>query len=335
MGNHASTILLAPACLALVLMKAPRLAFSPRTWLAAGAALVAGLSIYLYLPLLYLANPAFNYAGVYNSAGQFISVDLTTPAGLWWLISGQAFSGQMFAYQAAELWPEISNFGAQLWVAFLAVGIGPGLFGIYKLLRQEWRLGLFLILIFAANAVFFINYRVVDKNTMFLPAFLVWALWLGLGYQALLSRLSETVQTASESPWLEYLVRGVMVSAVILALAWNWSRVDLSDDTSTRERGEAILQAAKPDALVLGWWDTVPVLEYLQQVEGQRPDVLAVNRFLISGQDMEELIYRELGRRPIYINTPPVHLLSTLNAVPAGPVYELQPRLLQKEVRIR
>jgi hypothetical protein len=40
-------------------------------------------------------------------------VDLTTPAGLWWLISGQAFSGQMFAYQAAELWPEISNFGAQ------------------------------------------------------------------------------------------------------------------------------------------------------------------------------------------------------------------------------
>jgi hypothetical protein len=85
----------------------------------------------------------------------------------------------------------------------------------------------------------------------------------------------------------------------------------------------------------LGWWDTVPVLEDLQQVEGQRPDVLAVNRFLISGQDMEELIYRELGRRPIYINTPPVHLLSTLNAVPAGPVYELQPRLLQKEVRIR
>jgi hypothetical protein len=55
------------------------------------------------------------------------------------------------------------------------------------MLRQEWRLGLFLILIFAANAVFFINYRVVDKNTMFLPAFLVWALWLGLGYQALLS----------------------------------------------------------------------------------------------------------------------------------------------------
>jgi hypothetical protein len=196
-------------------------------------------------------------------------------------------------------------------------------------------LGLFLILIFAANAVLFINYRVVDKNTMFLPAFLVWALWLGLGYQALLSRLSETVQTASDSPWLEYLVRGVMVSAVILALAWNWSRVDLSDDTSTRERGEAILQVAKPDALILGWWDTVPVLEYLQQVEGQRPDVLAVNRFLISGQDMEELINRELGHRPIYINTPPVHLLSTLNAVPAGPVYELQPRLLQKEVRIR
>ena len=28
-----------------------------------------------------------------------------------------------------------------------------------------------------------------------------------------------------------------------------------------------------------GWWDSIPVVEYLQLVEGERPDVTAINRF--------------------------------------------------------
>ena len=332
LGNHAATVLLAPACLILVLIRAPRLALHPRTWLAAGAALAAGISIYLYLPLLYSTNPAFNYAGVYNAAGEFMAVDLTTPSGLWWLISGQAFSGQMFAYELSELWPELHNFGVQLLVAFFAIAIGPGIFGAIKLVRRNWRLGLFFGLLFFANAFFYINYRVIDKNTMFLPAFLVWAIWVAVGYQDLLAWLMNASSTTADDRRLIYLGRFVMVAVVLLALSWNLPRVNLAHDTSARERGEAILEVVEPNAIVLGWWDTVPVVEYLQLVEGQRTDVQAINRFLISGQDMEELIKQEIGNRPIYINSPPVYLLSAIDAVPAGPIYKLQPRLLQKEV---
>jgi hypothetical protein len=330
LGNHAATVLLAPACLILVLTRAPRMAIQPRTWLASAVALVAGLSIYLYLPLLYSASPTFNYAGIYNALGEFIPVDLSTPSGLWWLISGQAFSGQMFAYQLNQLWPEINNFGVQLWVSFFAIGIGPGIYGAIRLLRRNWRLGLFFSLLFVANAFFYINYRVIDKNTMFLPAFLIWALWVGIGYQGLLARL---VTFSTGDRRLTYLGRGVMVLLVAMALFWNWHRVDLAHDSSARERGEAILAAAEPNAIIFGWWDTVPVVEYLQLVEGQRPDIMAVNRFLISGPDMETLIKQEIGNRPIYINSPPIYLLSTIDAVPAGPIYKLQPRLAQKEAR--
>jgi hypothetical protein len=321
-GNHAATVLLIPGCVWYVLTVAPRRALSPRSLIFATMGLVAGLSVYVYLPLRYGASPAFNYAGHYDATGTFVPLNLRTPEGLWWLISGQSFSGQMLAYSGAELWREATHFAAQLWRAFFAVGVGPGLLGVAILLRRNWRLGGMLLLIFAANAGFYIDYRVVDKDTMFLPAYLVWAVWVGVGSHALL----EWAKDGLARRWGVWLLRGVMVSGVLAAGVWNWSLADQSDDRSARERGEAILAVAEPDALVLGWWDTVPVVEYLQLVEGQRLDVQVINRFLIAPDDLRTLIQREVDRRPVYIDSLSSELLKIARAQPAGPIYQLSPR---------
>jgi hypothetical protein len=160
---------------------------------------------------------------------------------------------------------------------------------------------------------------------MFLPAYLIWALWLAVGYQELLKWVHWS-GVALTQRWGTALLRGIMVGAVLLAVAWNWRFADLSDDWSTRTRGETILDLAEPNALILGWWDTVPVIEYLQLVEGQRPDVQAINRFLISYDDMRHLIQSELVRRPVYIDSPSDDLIETVQAEPAGPIFRLRPR---------
>jgi hypothetical protein len=67
-------------------------------------------------------------------------------------------------------------------------------------------------------------------------------------------------------------------------------------------------------------------VQYLQLVEGQRPDVLAINRFLISGEDMVALIEREAHRRPVLINNPPASIMQTMAIQPVGPMFRLQPR---------
>jgi hypothetical protein len=112
---------------------------------------------------------------------------------------------------------------------------------------------------------------------------------------------------------------------VLFAAVWNYRLVNLSDDWSARARGEEILQQLEPGALVLGWWDTVPLIEYLQLVEGQRPDVQAINRFLIAYDDMCRLIEREVGRRPVYIDSRPACLLQNVKAESWGPLYRLRP----------
>ena len=260
--------------------------------------------------------------------GTFHPIDLTTLDGVLWLITGRTFAGQMFGYKLHELWPEFANFGSQLWQSFFVVGIGPGLLGLVVALRRDWRSGIMLLLIFLANAIFYINYRVIDKNTMFLPTYVIWAIWLGLGYHTLLKWLEPAknkTNTFASSKRPAYIMITVMLSAILLSVGWNWPLVDLSDDWSTRQQSEEILSLVEPNAIIFGWWETIPGVQYLQLVEGQRTDVLAISRFLINGNDMMALIEKEISQRPVYINNPPLHFLQGMRVEKVGPLYQLIP----------
>ncbi len=322
LGHHAATALLLPGAAWFALTRAPRRALNWRSAMFSTIALAGGLSIYFYLPLRYAFLPSFNYAGVYDSQGVFQTANLQTLEGIWWLLSGKAFSAQMFAYRGLELWQEVIWFGGQLWRAFLGIGLGPGLLGAVLVFRRDWRLGGMLALMFLVTTGFYVDYRVVDKETMFLPSYVIWALWLGVGYQALLDWVAKASGRGRHG--LPYRVLGVVfAAAVLLSTVWDWSHLSLADDWSTREKGEQILAQAGPDALIFGWWDTVPVIEYLQLVEGQRPDVTAINRFLISPQDLSALIEGRIGQQPIYIDSPISSLEKGYRFLPVGYLYQV------------
>jgi hypothetical protein len=326
LSHHMATVLLIPGGLFYLLCTAPRKVFAPRALLGGLLGLFAGLSFYLYIPLRYLAEPAFNYAGVYGADLVFNKINLLTLDGFFWLVSGQAFSNQMLAYEGAALWGEIRHFGVLLSQAFFAFGIAPGLVGMVVLFKRSWRQASMLLLMFLFSAGFYIQYRVLDKDTMFLPAFLIWALWVGIGYQAIFSVLMAALEDGRWRRVTLLFVQAGAVLAVLAALAWNWSITDLSSDRSTRERGEEILASARPNALIFGWWDTVPVIQYLQLVEGQRPDITAINRFLIPSTDLVLAIQHQIGERPVYIDSVTSELSSFALPRSRGPVYELAPK---------
>ncbi|HEY1011099.1 MAG TPA: DUF2723 domain-containing protein [Herpetosiphonaceae bacterium] len=318
LSHHGATVLLIPGILWFIFTTAPRAALRPRALAGGLLGLAGGLLPYLYLPLRHAAAPAFNYAGSYDASGAFTAIDLRSAGGLWWLVSGRAFAGQMLGYGDSSFWGEALHFGGQLWRSFFGIGIGPGLLGAALLLRRSWRLGGMLLLMFLGNAIFYIDYRVLDKDTMFLPNYAVWAVWLAVGYQWLIDWLG--------APASQRALRAGLIGCALLACAWNWRLVDLSDDWSARERGEAVLAEAAPGALVLGWWDTVPVVEYLQLVEGRRPDVTAINRFLVAPDALEPLIRRSAAARPVYIDSVPAGGLDGLLPIEAGPLFRVYPQ---------
>ncbi len=321
MGHHLATALLVPGAIWYVFATHPRGALTPRSVFLALTGGLAGLSIYLFLSFRFLSAPEFNYAGTYDATGQFHPINLATAAGLWWLITGKSFAAQMFAYHGAELWTEIVWFVGHLARAFFVIGLGPGILGMAVLVRRDWKLAGMFLLMFGMSAFFYVDYRVLDKETMFLPTYVVWAIWLGLGTQWLLDWVN--TEMGGKNFWAVRLVEGIMGLGVISAMILTGPSVNLSNDWSTRNHGQAILDVVKPNALVLGWWDTVPVVQYLQLVEGQRSDVQAINRFLITYDDLTLLVKQEIARRPVYINELPLDWQETFTVKKAGPLYQI------------
>jgi len=332
LSHHMSTVLLLPGVAFFSVASHPRQVFTMKNLAAGLAGAFLGLVFYLYLPLCYLAEPSFNYAGVYDAAGIFHAENLASVSGIWRMMTGASFAPMMFGYSGVGMWQETHHFLVFLAGTYLAIGIGPGILGAWQSFRSKWKIGVMLTLMFVGHAFFFINYRAIDKELMYLPAYLIWMLWIGLGFELILAwndrePLNKPLLFAKKQLNAANLVlSGVMAAAVIFALVLNWRLVDLSENRDARMLGEEILQTLPLGALYFGYWDTVPVLQYLQLVEGQRTDVQAINRFLIAPEAMAEWIRRELHERTIFVDSLPGGLQEEAVALPAGPIIKIQPR---------
>lgn len=251
-GNHMSTMLIAPGLAVLAWEGWRGNRFGWKQIALGAAAASAGLLVYLYLPLRYAADPALNYAEKMN-------VDLSTLRGALWMARGEMFADAMFGYGLAEIPGEMIQFAELLWLSFFGVGVVVAAIGAWELWRRDRAVFAALGLVFAANAAFYVNYRVFDKDTMFLPAFLIVAVWMAAGLSALQRRLPGAVWGAAA------------VLAIMIVI--NYPRADLSGNTITREFAEEVFAQAAPGAFVAGSWIEITPLEYLQVVEGRRPDV--------------------------------------------------------------
>jgi len=332
LSHHMATVLLLPGVIFFLLVSRPRRVFQLFPLAACLLGLILGLSFYLYLPLRYFAEPAFNYVGFYDASGIFHADNLASLQGIWHLVTGASFAPMMFGYSLRDSLRESQHFIVFLAGTFLAVGIGPGLLGLWYSFRHSWKLGALLALMFAGHVFFYTNYQAIDKELMYLPAYLIFAIWIGYGYELIFSWNDQapsrmTVKTSKKPVISASLVlSGIMVAASLSALILNWRLVDLSDDRSAHEHGQGILDELPESALYFGYWDSVPVIQYLQLVEGKRSDVQAVNRFLVSPANMNAWIKAELSYRPVYVDSLPVGLQQDVIAVKQGPIFELQSR---------
>ncbi len=274
LGNHLSLILLAPGFVWLVMSAPVRLWHQPRLLLGAILFGLLGASVYLYLPLRYLGDAPLNYARDYWQ------VNLATWNGFWWMVTARMFSSLFFAVPVENLLGELLIYLHRLWSNFLSLGFVLGLIGLMADFRRRTVLHIGLVSMFLGHLIFYIPYRVVDKDTMLIPTYLVWGIWIGLGVDALRKYVQQHAKRRDAS-----LPATLSLVFAVTFLMVNFSYADLSQDWRARKWGEKIFATLEPNAYYFGTWADVPILEYLQLVEGQRPDVTTVNMVFTGSAD--------------------------------------------------
>lgn len=321
LGNHMATVLLLPGLGVLLWSGIGRARPPARAWLLMALGLAAGSLTYLYLPLRQAARPPMDLAAIFG-------VNLATPSGFLWMVSGGMFSGLMFGYAHAEIPGEILALLILTWDGFLGVGLLVAVFGAWAQWQRARELAMGLGAMAGATVIFFVNYRVPDKDTMFLPLVMVLAVWLGEGLAAFLAAGAAVGRRRLTQ-------RAVAVGATILGVALllvNYVNVDLHRHHDTRDYAEGVLTEVAPDAFVMGAWVRMTPLQYLQMVEARRLDVVLfdwglhamADRLRLRGEGVDAARAHDLAAEELLV-------VAERELLRGRPVYSLEDNLLLRE----
>ena len=261
LGNHITIILLLPILFLPTLFQSDAVSLK-RFWQPDKASflrrlswMLAGLSVYLILPLRALSGPPINWGNP------------RTISGFIWLVSGKLYQDQLFVLTLASVWSRIRSMAGLLIGQFGIPGLVLGLVGLIVFYKPS-RLFRNTIWIVLASSVFAIGYETSDSYVYLIPAFLCFAIWVGVGAAGLLDLCPRQVRFAL----------GVSLVLYIFVLAGNnWVKVDASRDLRAETFGHEVLSQAPENAMVFAQGDkAIFTMWYFHFALHNRPDLRIV-----------------------------------------------------------
>ncbi|MDD5368732.1 MAG: DUF2723 domain-containing protein [Anaerolineaceae bacterium] len=257
LGNHVTLVLISPVlALAALLSWKSRM---PVKWLAAQLASVfLGLLVYLYLPLAARGFPPVNWGNP------------QTLAGFLWEVTAKPYQGMVFGLELAKVPQRISALANLLWQQFGVLGLLLGIFGAVQFPFRRKFLQVAMLWIFLVYSVFAIGYRTDDSTAYLIPAYLVFAAWIGLGVFMVISLRWRAFPVGMG-------LAAIVAASILIQVPGNYRQVDPRVDTQPTDFARAYLARAPASAILLtsGDRDAFP-LWYAHFGLKQRPDVAVV-----------------------------------------------------------
>lgn len=262
MAHHRLILLLFPAIAIYVLMVYPRLLRDWRVLLRALVVFCVPLSLYLYLPIRGAIGSA---NGLYENTWE----------GFWTWVTGRDYA--VFLTQDPFRVQHDAAFYVSLFqTEFGATALALAAVGLVWLLRRprEW---LLLTVSLVIPAAFVLNYRVADVEVHFLTTFMLLAVLLGAGADAMFSILNSSGR-AAPLKWVAYPLLAILLLFLPLKeLFANYAVNDLSDKWDIHDYGLDVLsQPLERNATIVGIQGEATLIRYLQEARGRHPDIQTI-----------------------------------------------------------
>jgi len=268
MGNHVTTILILPLLVFPTIFRKPistgakklvdKWQLDTRSLLRRLAWMGTGLLVYLALPLRALSKPPVNWGNP------------VTLNGFGWLVSGKLYQDQFFVLALDSVWARIRAVAALIIEQFGIPGLLLGLIGVVVFYRAShlYRNTTWIVLAFS---VFAIGYAAHDSYVNLIPAFLCFAIWIGLGAAELMKMFSKKLQRIGA------LLGLIFVLYLFLLAGSHWNKVDASQDLRAENFGKEVLAQAPENAIVFTKGDkAIFTMWYFHYALKDRPDLVIV-----------------------------------------------------------
>ena len=265
LGNHSTLVLLLPSVLLFVWPRHHEI--GTKTVAMAALAFLAGLSVYLYLPLSASRMPTPNWGNP------------VTPQGFCWMVSASAYRPYAFGLPLSYVPARLSAWAGSLLTQFGIWGVLLGLTGLWHLTDRDGGQALAEGMAFGLCSVYAIGYNTSDSYVYLIPAYLVFTLWIGRGLHHLLSLAQEREGHVSR---LSRLAPALVALLPLIPLIANYRSLDLSGDVQAARYGTEIMLQLPAQATVISATDAHTFsLWYAREVSQPRPDVVVLDQDLL------------------------------------------------------
>jgi hypothetical protein len=280
---------MAPAAL-IALIYSARHSGSWKFILAQISLVLAGMLVYVYLPLRAQTYPPINWGNP------------QTWAGFWWEVTGNPYRGLLFSTPTTALWERIGSISSLLMDQFGALGLVAGVIGVIQFSFPSKWLRWILLWTFIAYIIFAIGYETQDSVGYLLPAIMVFSIWIGLS-------VPEVWQLNWRRVSFGTILIGILVLSIYLRVPGTRMRVDTRSQDQAARYAEQLMNDAPIDAIVNTTTDqdTFPLWYYHFGLK-TRPDlrvvVLPLTQFVWYQETLLHT-YPDLNFPPIYTEDQP------------------------------
>jgi Protein O-mannosyl-transferase TMEM260-like len=228
-GNHLTIITFLPAIFYLIWSTDRSVFFNKRLIFPIAGFIALGALQYLY--------PIWRY---YNPNTLFLEMQTPDLRRLLGAVTGGHFKPRMFPFSIGTVLLErIPMFLSLLWKEYFLL-IAVAAVGIWKTRSNKARL--FLLLGILGNLAFSLNYDIRDIFVYFIPTYLILAVFIGIGFQALKHSIPQKFSNV---------VLLLMILVPVSLLFYNYSKVDQSGNVEMAIEAKAILEKMGRNAIFL------------------------------------------------------------------------------------
>lgn len=330
-AHHLTFVLLLPAAVYFLWqLQGGQLRTLARAAGVVAAGMVLGLLFYVRTPLAATGNgipPPVNWGYADNWKG------------FWWLVSGAAYRGYLFAGSSSDLFGRLTSWAYTLTIQFTPLGLALGLWGLATWDRDRPALRNFSLLWIVPVSAYAIGYYTRDSEIYLLPVIWLVAVWVGVGLRE--------AATLCRQRWPRLpavsVVGGVAAFALGVLLVVRLPVLSLRNDHTAQEFVTAVAATIPPNAMLVSLADAETfALWYGAWASGEltqaAPDLVLVNYSLyqfdwyrrllrvyyphVVGDEgtAEELLAVQAHLRPIYFSEP-LSYVPAERLTPEGPIW--------------